>query len=150
MKLKIPPVVVFFLGLGMMFGCYYLKPEWSYSFDYQTLISRIFLAMGVLVAFSGIIAFRMKGTTTDPRFPEKASELVQGGVYKLTRNPMYLGMALVLIGGLIRIGNPLSTVGVIFFFWYLTNFQIKPEEEALKKLFGTEYEAYCTKVRRWV
>ena len=150
MELKLPPVLVFFLGLGIMFGCYYMKPDWSYQFAYQTTISRLFLALGVLSAFSGIIAFRYTGTTVDPRTPDKASALVQGGVYKLTRNPMYLGMALVLIGGLIRIGSPLSTIGVIFFIWFLTQYQIKPEEEALSRLFGDEYDSYRKSVRRWV
>ena len=150
MKLKIPPVIVFFLGLGIMFGCYYLKPDWSYQFAYQTTISRVFLGLGVLSAFSGIIIFRMNGTTVDPRSPDKATALVRGGIYKLTRNPMYLGMAFVLIGGLIRIGNPLSILGLVFFVWYLTEYQIKPEEDALGELFGDDYKDYRTKVRRWI
>ncbi|MEO1253309.1 MAG: isoprenylcysteine carboxylmethyltransferase family protein [Bacteroidota bacterium] len=149
MKLKIPPVVVFFLAFAIMFGGYYLTPELSYSFRYQTILSRIFLASGVFVAFSGIIAFRLSGTTVDPRFPKKATNLVQSGIYKFTRNPMYLGMALVLIGGVIRIGNPVSFAGIIFFIWFLNSFQIKPEEEALLELFGDEYKEYCGKVRRW-
>ncbi|WP_424961541.1 methyltransferase family protein [Ekhidna sp.] len=150
MKLKIPPVVIFFFSLGVMFGAYYFIPHWSYSFSYQTLLSRICLALGVLVAFSGIIAFRMKRTTVDPLHPEKASSLVTSGIYQYTRNPMYLGMALVLIGGLIRIGNPLSMSGVIFFIWYLDRYQIRPEEESLIKVFGKEYVSYCEKVGRWL
>lgn len=63
---------------------------------------------------------------------------------------MYLGMAFVLIGGLIRIGNPLSMSGVIFFIWYLDRFQIRTEEEALIKVFGEEYLSYCEKVGRWL
>lgn len=150
MRLKIPPVVVFFLSLGLVFGGYYLFQSQTYKFDYQTLLSRVFLALGVLSAFSGIISFRMKGTTVDPTQPDKASSLVTGGVYRYTRNPMYLGMAFILIGGIIRIGNPLSLIGLVFFVWYLTRFQIKPEEEALIKIFGKEYEDYCRKVRRWL
>ncbi|WP_420575504.1 methyltransferase family protein [Ekhidna sp.] len=150
MNLKVPPVVIFFLGLGIIFGVYYLMPNLTYSFPYQTLISRIFLALGVLVVFSGIIAFRMKRTTADPLHPEKASFLVTTGIYQYTRNPMYLGMAFVLIGGIIRIGNPLSLIGVIFFIWYLDRFQVRPEEEALKKHFGEEFEQYRENVRRWM
>ena len=111
MKLKIPPVVVFFIGVAMSFGGYYAYPEFTYAFQYQTLLSRIFLGMGVLCAFSGIVAFRLKGTTVDPTKPDKASALVTHGVYNYTRNPMYLGMALVLIGGIIRIGSPISIIG---------------------------------------
>ncbi|WP_436515823.1 methyltransferase family protein [Ekhidna sp. To15] len=150
MKLKIPPVVIFFLSIGLSFGSYYAFPQYAYSFDYQTLLSRVFLAIGVLTAFSGIISFRLKGTTVDPTKPDKASALVTGGIYSYTRNPMYLGMALVLIGGIIRIGSPIAVLGICFFVWYLTAFQIKPEEEALRKIFGQEYEVYCQSVRRWL
>lgn len=66
MQLKIPPVVIFFISVGLSFGSYYVFPELGYSFKYQTIISRLFLAIGVLVAFSGIISFRLKGTTVDP------------------------------------------------------------------------------------
>ncbi|SNT36690.1 Protein-S-isoprenylcysteine O-methyltransferase Ste14 [Ekhidna lutea] len=149
MKLKIPPVIIFFLSLGIMFGVYYLTAEVVYSFQYQTMLSRIFLGIGVLCAFSGIISFRMKGTTVDPLRPEKASSLVTRGIYQYTRNPMYLGMGLVLIGGWIRIGSPIAVIGILFFFWYMTIFQIKPEEASLTKIFGKDYEDYCTKVRRW-
>ncbi len=134
----------------MMFGAHYLMPEWSYSFHSQRLISRIFLTFGVIVAFSGIIHFRMNGTTVDPRNPQKATKLVQNGVYRYTRNPMYLGMVLVLSGGAVRVGNPLSVIGIVFLVWYLTRFQIKPEEDALKNKFGDVYLQYRTKVRRWV
>jgi protein-S-isoprenylcysteine O-methyltransferase Ste14 len=150
MKLRIPPVVIFFLALGILFGAHYLFPELSYSFSNQTLLSRIFLGLGVLISFSGIISFRMKGTTVDPLHPKKASSLVRSGIYRYTRNPMYLGMALVMIGGIIRIGNPIGIVALIFFVWYITIFQIKPEEEALKKLFEDEYKTFCKKVRRWI
>ncbi len=150
MKLKIPPVVILFLSLGIIFGISFVLPDLEYKFSYQTLLSRIFLAMGVLVAFSGIISFRLKGTTVDPSNPSKASSLVTRGVYTFTRNPMYLGMALVLVGGIIRIGNPVTILGLLFFVWYLTQFQIKPEEEALNDLFGDEYKDYCSKVRRWI
>lgn len=138
------------MALGINFGAHYLFPEYSYGFLYQTLLSRIFLGMGVLALFSGIISFRIKGTTVDPLNPEKASSLVQSGIYKYTRNPMYLGMALVLLGGIVRIGNPIGLLAIMFFIWYITKFQIKPEEAALKKIFGAEYEKFCNKVRRWV
>ncbi|WP_421764919.1 methyltransferase family protein [Ekhidna sp.] len=150
MKLKIPPVIVFFLALAMVFGGHYFFAVWSYQFPNQTFISRIFLASGVLVAFSGIIKFRMKGTTVDPLHPDKATALVSTGIYRYTRNPMYLGMALVLLGGIIRVGNVVGISGLLFFVWYLTQFQVKPEEEALLEIFKEEYQSYCAKVRRWI
>ena len=61
-----------------------------------------------------------------------------------------LGMGFVLFGGLIRMGNPFCILALILYFWYITQFQIKPEEKALTKLFGEEYKDYCKRVRRWV
>lgn len=150
MRLKIPPVIIFFLSLGILFGVYQLTPEFRWDYPFRTLLSRIFLIGGALIALAAMSAFRLKGTTVDPRRPEEASSLVTSGVYQYSRNPMYLGMALVLIGGVIRIGNPFCVLGVCFFVWYLTQFQIKPEEDALKKVFGEAYENFCTDVRRWV
>ncbi len=150
MKLKVPPVVVLFLSLGIIFGISILIPSISFRFEYQTILSRVILALGVLVAFSGVISFRLNGTTVDPTKPSKATSLVTKGIYNYTRNPMYLGMAFILAGGILRIGNPLAIVGLVFFIWYLTRFQIKPEENALKELFGKEYEDYCGRVRRWI
>ena len=143
-------MVIFFASLGMLFGLYYLAPDFTYSFFYQRAVSRIFLIGGTLCALMGIVAFRIKSTTVDPLNPDKASSLVTHGIYQYTRNPMYTGMAMVLLGGVIRIGSPLGVLAVLFFVWYLTQFQIKPEEEALRTLFKEEYENYCQKVRRWV
>lgn len=150
MELKIPPVIVFLICLALIFGCYYLLPDYIFSFPYRKTLSRVFLVSGALFAVLGILAFRLKSTTVDPTRPEKASSLVTGGIYQYTRNPMYLGMALVLIGGAIRISNPICLVSVILFIWYMTEFQIKPEEKALVKNFGEEYKTYTDQVRRWL
>ena len=150
MSLKIPPVVVFFVCLATMFGIYYITPDFSFSIPFRVTISRVFLALGALAALLGIVAFRNQSTTVDPTKPDKASSLVTGGVYQYTRNPMYLGMALVLLGGVVRTGNPLCLLSIMLFVWYLTNFQIKPEEKALIEIFGKEYQAYLKKVRRWI
>ena len=69
MKLKVPPVVVLFLSLGIIFGISILIPSISFRFEYQTILSRVILALGVLVAFSGVISFRLNGTTVDPTKP---------------------------------------------------------------------------------
>jgi len=150
MNLKIPPVIVFVFALTMLFGCYYFFPGFSYSIPYQKIFSSAFLAIGLLVGAMGIIAFRSQGTTVDPMNPGKASHLVTKGIYRYTRNPMYLGMSLVLFGGFIRLGNPMGILSVLFFVSYLSRFQIKPEEKALKELFGEDYTAYCRKVNRWI
>ena len=117
---------------------------------HAVIFSRVFLVCGFLSGFSGIVAFRRKGTTIDPKKPQKASHLVREGIYQWTRNPMYLGMLLILIGGAIRTGSPFGILPIFLFIFYMTRFQIIPEEKALKKRFGSVYEDYCRKVRRWI
>lgn len=149
MSLKIPPVVVFFVALGLLFGIHYLTSDVRYDYPYRVMVSRLFLVAGVLIALAGIVAFRNKSTSVDPMKPTKASQLVTHGIYQYTRNPMYLGMAMVLMGGVVRIGNPWCLLAILFFVVYLTRFQIKPEEHALEQLFGEDYRTYCQRVRRW-
>ena len=150
MKLKIPPVVIFFLALALMFGAYYLFPGYTYTVPYSISFSRVLLVMGSLAGIAGIVEFRSKGTTIDPMNPQKARRLVTSGIYRYSRNPMYLGMLLVLLGGLIRLGSPLSLPGVLFYIFCITQFQIKAEEKALSQNFGDEYRDYCDEVRRWI
>jgi len=109
-----------------------------------------------LAAVSGLFAgpsiwsfFRAK-TTILPEKPNKTTTLVVKGVYALSRNPMYLALLFLLIGWAIYLGNFLSIIPVPFFVIYLNRFQIRPEEQALTKLFGQEYEAYTKRVRRWL
>ena len=150
MELKIPPVVVFLVCLASMFGIYYLMPDLSFDFAFRKTLSRIFLVIGALLGIIGIVAFRQYQTTVDPTNPDKASHLVTTGVYRYTRNPMYLGMLFVLIGGAIRIANPLCLLSLILYVGYMTQFQIKPEERALQKEFGERYNEYLRNVRRWL
>ena len=150
MELKVPPVVVFLICLASVFGFYYLLPDYSFDFALRKTLSRVFLVLGALSGVLGILAFRLKGTTVDPTKPDTASQLVTNGIYQYTRNPMYLGMALILIGAAIRIGNPAGILSLVLFVWYMTRFQIRPEEKALMKIFGEDYEEYLERVRRWL
>lgn len=133
-----------------MFGIHYFTNEYAIYIEYKVLISRVLFVLGALTAMMGLLAFRAKGTTSNPTKPEEASALVTGGIYRATRNPMYLGMVLILVGGMIRTANPLTLLAVVFFIWYITQFQIKPEEDVLSEKFGEEYEQYRSKVRRWI
>ena len=150
MRLKVPPVIVFIICLALMFAIYSISKGLSFQFPFRTTLSRIFLAMGFLSGLMGIVSFRTTGTTVDPTNPQKATSLVTSGVYQYSRNPMYLGMAFILMGGAIRIGNPVCLLSIVLFVWYMTSYQIKPEEEALTKVFGQEYEEYTKRVRRWI
>jgi protein-S-isoprenylcysteine O-methyltransferase Ste14 len=121
------------------------------------LDSAIRLPMAILFAVSGIVlvvfsmlAFRRASTTVDPFHPEEASQLVVDGFFAYSRNPMYVSLALVLIGWAIWLGSVYNVAVLVLFVTYITFFQIKPEEEALRSLFGETYEHYCSRVRRWI
>ncbi|WP_244953633.1 isoprenylcysteine carboxylmethyltransferase family protein [Xanthomonas axonopodis pv. vasculorum] len=94
--------------------------------------------------------FRHAGTTVNPLHPERSSALVTSGLYRYSRNPMYLGYALALLGWVICQRQPLGLVIVAFFIGYMTIFQILPEERHLSVRFPAEYATYKRAVRRWV
>ncbi len=121
------------------------------------LESAIQLPMAILFAVSGIVlvvfsmlAFRRASTTVDPFHPEEASHLVVDGFFGYSRNPMYVSLLLVLISWAIWLGSVYNVAVLVLFVTYITFFQIKPEEEAMRFLFGETYEHYCSKVRRWI
>jgi len=110
----------------------------------------LFALAGLALDFSGLMAFLRRHTTINPLHPEKSSALVTGGVYTITRNPMYLGMACLLLAWSVYLQSPAALLGIAAFMAYITHFQIKPEERTLHKLFGGEFAAYCGRVRRWL
>jgi protein-S-isoprenylcysteine O-methyltransferase Ste14 len=96
-----------------------------------------------------LVQFFAKKTSIDPRSPEKVSTLVTGGLYQLSRNPMYLALLILLLAWGLYLGNAFNTLLAAVFVWYMNQFQIIPEEEILLRRFGTEYKQYCALVRRW-
>lgn len=114
-----------------------------------TLIAALVLA-GIGFDFAGLYAFRRRRTTINPLHPEKSSALVSDGVYRITRNPMYVGMACFLTAWALYLDAPLAWFGLVLFVVFITRFQIMPEERMLTRLFGAEFEAYRTRVRRWL
>jgi protein-S-isoprenylcysteine O-methyltransferase Ste14 len=97
-----------------------------------------------------LLSFRKQKTTIDPRYPHKTSSIVTGGIYHYTRNPMYLGLVLILSAITIYFAARFGFFVVAAFILYMNVFQIRPEEEALEKQFGEEYLSYKTRVRRWI
>ncbi len=150
MKLVIPPPILTLISAAVMWGLAKTAPSLSFVFPGQTLIAGLFPAVGLTVMIVAVGAFFRADTTVNPHHPDKASKLVISGLYRVTRNPMYLGMALVLIGWVLWLGNLLAVLALIGFVWFITVFQIKPEEAVLKQKFGDEFEAYMGRVRRWI
>jgi len=108
------------------------------------------VALGIGFSAAGVLAFRRARTTIDPTRPGRASSLVNSGVYRITRNPMYVGLACVLVAWAVFLASPWALAGPIAFVLYIGRFQIAPEERALSELFGSEYAQYRAKVRRWL
>jgi protein-S-isoprenylcysteine O-methyltransferase Ste14 len=111
------------------------------------------LALGVIglsISISGMVSFRRAKTTINPSKPSAASSLVTSGVYRYTRNPMYLGLSVTLMAWGVFLSNALALLAVPLFVLYINRFQINPEERVLSSLFVAEYAAYKEKVRRWL
>jgi protein-S-isoprenylcysteine O-methyltransferase Ste14 len=102
------------------------------------------------MAIAGVISFQRAKTTVNPTRPGSASALVVSGVYRVTRNPMYLGLLLVLLGWGVFLSNVLAFIWIPAYVAYMNRFQIAPEERALSCLFGQEFLAYKAKVGRWL
>ena len=105
---------------------------------------------GALTSLLGVVSFRRAGTTVNPMTPESSSSLVVSGIYKLTRNPMYLGFLLALLGWTIFLSNVPALLCLPAFILYMNRFQIAPEERALAALFGQVFTAYKENTRRWL
>ena len=148
LELKIPPVVWVVMHLAVMYYTASLLP--SLNFQISTHWSLLVLSLGLAVAFSGIAAFRAAKTTVNPLQPDRASSLVIVGIYRWTRNPMYVGALLVLAAWFLFLQNWLPMVFLASFVGVLTRFQIVPEEQILIGRFGEEYAAYCRRVPRWI
>lgn len=146
LELKVPPPLVMLAIGAAMWG---LSPAVTHGLVTNAIALAISLAGGI-VAAAGALAFRRVKTTVSPLKPQSASSLVTGGIYRVTRNPMYVGLLLVLVAWAAFLVDPWSLWGPVAFVAYITRFQIKPEERALQNLFGDEFLAYTAKVRRWL
>ena len=102
------------------------------------------------MALAGAVAFRKYRTTVNPMHPESTTALVTTGIYSFTRNPMYVGLLLVLAAWAAWLSNLLALVILPVFVAYVSRFQIVPEERALAARFGEQFALYCRRVRRWV
>ncbi|MGS0682366.1 methyltransferase family protein [Shewanella sp. 125m-7] len=108
------------------------------------------LLLGLLSAIAGVISFKRAKTTVNPLKPQTASALVTSGMYRLSRNPMYLGMVFALCAWACYLESIWSLVGIIGYMLYMQRFQIRPEEKALEVLFGQVFIDYKSKVRPWL
>ena len=135
---------------GLMWVIAQVTPVVQIPQQLRLVLAAALAVAGLATAASGVALFAHAHTTIHPEAPQKTSTLVTTGVYRLTRNPMYLGMAIVLVGWAAWLASPVALVGVGAFALYIYRFQIRPEEAVLAAKFGRAYAAYREQVRRWL
>ena len=150
LELKIPPLLVWLVMAGAMLGVAHCAPRLSFILAGSSVIALVLVALGGTLAFAGVVAFRSKRTTVNPLTPSASSALVSGGVYRVSRNPMYLGFLLALAGWAVYLSNAGAILLLPAFVVYMTQYQIKPEERILLAKFGSEFAQYMSRVRRWI
>ncbi|MCO4320763.1 methyltransferase family protein [Aliidiomarina quisquiliarum] len=150
LELRIPPVlVVLILAAAMCLGTW-LLPTLQFSLPGKWWVAAAFVLLGVgvvLLSAKQVIAAR---TTLDPRKPQKTRRLVTQGLFRYSRNPIYAGLLLLLLGLAVLLANAVAFILLPFYVLYMSRFQIQPEERFMRRKFGKEYEIYFTKVRRWI
>jgi protein-S-isoprenylcysteine O-methyltransferase Ste14 len=144
-----PPVWMLLVGVAM----WELERRWPLVTVISAPWNRIgwcVMVVAFIAPFAAISQFGHAGTTVNPHQPEQTSALVTGGIYAWTRNPMYLGLTIALIGWAMRLGALTPFVGPVLFLPLIERVQILPEERVLRARFGREYEDYCARVNRWL
>jgi len=150
LELKIPPPAVALVVGVLMWRASSLAHFSEFALSWRMQLAGGLALTGLIVSALGWASFCRAGTTVNPTKPGETSVLVVGGVYRLTRNPMYLGLLLVLGGWAIFFSNVAAFAFLPVFVLYMNRFQIAPEERALALKFGLEYAAYAARVRRWL
>lgn len=150
LNLKVPPLALMLLLGALMWSVTRAAPAFGFTFPERNFFAMGAVAAGAIIAGMGIISFRRADTTVNPMKPDSSSSLVVSGIYRLTRNPMYLGFLLILLGWAIFLSNALAFLLLPAFVFYMNRFQIEPEEQALTSLFGPAFLSYRRLVRRWI
>ena len=150
MKPRFPPIFQAIFGGAISRGMVMIVPQAAISIPTVKYAGFGFVAAGAVILIASVIKFSQENTTINPLDPEQASELVISGLYRFTRNPMYLGLVLILSGYALYLQNLTALAGPTIFLITMTFLQIKPEEAALAKKFGQQYGDYRQQVRRWL
>lgn len=133
-----------------MLGVAWALASLGFELPYRAPLAVAIGAVGILIDLAGLFQFLRARTTINPLTPKNASALVTGGIYRWTRNPMYLGMATLLLAWGVWLANAGALAVISLFVAYLNRFQIAPEERALEDRFGDEFAAYRARARRWL
>ena len=142
-----PPIVTLICGISI----YYSKSFFNQFLNFSNNgISLFLLIFGLIIFISAVGSFRKQKTTVNPLKPKQASSLVTSGIFRFSRNPMYLGMLIILLSISFKFNLLGGIIISLSFFIFITKFQILPEEEAMNELFGDKFTQYSNTTRRWI
>lgn len=150
LELKILPPLAMLICAGLIHIMAQVLPVNAVLLSYREGLTGFFIIVGLSIDLFAISFFLRAKTTVNPYTPDKASALVTSGIYRITRNPMYLGLICLLLAWTIWLGCLFGVLIIVSFQQYITRFQITPEERSLQALFGKAYDDYCAQVRRWI
>ena len=146
---KVPPPALVLVIAVFMWLISLAAPTLHFDAPAHNWLAVVLVAAGFITGISGVVTFRRAKTTIDPTKPH-ASSLVTWGVYAMSRNPMYLGGLIMLLGWAVFLSNALAFVFLPVYVLYINRFQIAPEERALTALFAQAFATYRVRVRRWL
>ncbi|HEY3476643.1 MAG TPA: isoprenylcysteine carboxylmethyltransferase family protein [Anaerolineales bacterium] len=149
LELKVPPVAVLLLFALMMWLLSTYETSLSFLLPWSRAIALFVCCAGLAIGLGGVIAFRRANTTVNPITPEATTTMVTSGLYRFSRNPMYLGLLVVLTGWAIFLSHLVAFALLPLFVLYMNRFQIIPEERVLSAKFAHQFTAYKETVRRW-
>ncbi len=150
LELKVPPVALALLFAAMMWLISTYEASLAFLLPWRGAIGLLFCCVGAAISLAGVRAFRRVKTTVNPITPEATTAMVTSGPYRFSRNAMYLGLLVVLIGWAIFLSHLLAFALLPLFVLYMNRFQIIPEERELSAKFPHQFTAYKDAVRRWV
>lgn len=150
LELKVPPVALALIVAALMWALARYVPQAAFVPPWREGVALLCTLAGFAIALAGVLEFRRARTTVHPQRPDTASALVRSGIFRHSRNPMYVGILLVLAGWGYHLGNVGALLLLPVFVVYMNRFQIRVEERALLVIFGAEYTDYMRSVRRWL
>lgn len=149
LELKVPPLAV--VGLfGALMWLVSASSGFAIMLPWHSTLAILCCSVGLVIVLAGVVAFHRAKTTVNPLTPEAASTMVISGIYRFSRNPMYLGFVFILTGWAVYLSRLSAFTFLPLFVWYMNRFQILPEERALSAKFPREFTAYPSAVRRWL
>lgn len=150
METRVPPPLLMLLCGLLAWLLARALPFWQFEAAWMPLIAVPLAVAGLALNLLPKLQFARAATTVNPLAPQRATQLVSDGLYRYSRNPMYLGQATVLLAWTLGLQHALAPLLVLLFIAWITRLQIIPEERALAARFPAPFAQLCARTRRWL